>query len=141
MEKECHTGLLFPFLTEDVLSLKNACVDPLGVAEQETMNELEERIPKFRPTHEQAFDYSENNSFNHKLDKEDFPPLESDHYVLRIIHCTRDWRLKRHYTPIIMSKVDFKSTYLQAIMRGCLSAQFIKMLCVFVHLLRCLPFG
>ena len=61
-------------------------VAPVGVATQETVNELGEMVPKYRPTHDQSFEFSPGTSINKLLIKDDLPPLFYSFCLLRILH-------------------------------------------------------
>ena len=139
--KEIKTGFQFPFLIEDIPKIKGSMVAPVGVASQETVNELGEIVPKYRPTHDQSFEFSPGTSVNKLLLKDDLPPLFYGFCLLRILHYIHALRLSDSTCPILISKVDFKSAYRRGTISSALAARSITILCGYALFLRCLPFG
>ena len=96
---------------------------------------------KKNPLHDQYFDCTPNNSVNHRLTKDDLPPLFYGFCLIRLIHFIHALRWADPSQPILISKADFKSAYRRGTMRGGLAAMCTTMLCGFALILRCLPFG
>ena len=105
------------------------------------INELGKWAPKHCPTYDQTFDYSNNNSVNHRFLKDELHLLAHSHCLLRIMHCINTLCLKLPETPTMMSKVDFKSAYHWWTMKWSPSSQSIAIICSFALLLSCLLLG
>ena len=121
--------------------MKDAVVVPCGMVTQWTVDSEGNRVPKYRPTHDQSFDYSEGNSINHRLLKDNLPELFYGFCLLRILHYVHVLRLAKPSKSIIISKIDVKSAYRRGTMSGDLAARSITIVCGFALLIRCLPFG
>ena len=86
VKKEFRIGFQFPFLPEDITKIKGTVVAACRMMVQWNIDEEGKKVPKHRLTHDQTFDYSEGNSINHRLIKENLPELFYSFFCFAL-HC------------------------------------------------------
>ena len=93
--------------------LPGAVIAPVGLADQLTINELGEIVPKQCLTHDQSYNVipSTCRSVNDRIQLEALTPCKYGHALLRFIHIIIAFRLRYPHEPILLTKVDLKSTY------------------------------
>ena len=98
---------------EVVLQLPRAVLAPLGLIEQDTINEFGEIVPKWRLTHDQSFNVIKqtSRSVNDRLITEDLTPCIYGKALHRHIHFVAGLRKRHPTTRILQTKVDWKSAY------------------------------
>ena len=95
--KEVTKGWIIPFPIEILYKMKNACVIPIGVVSQFTINEHGEKIKKLRLTHDCSWKSpSSSLSVNDRINEELLPPLQYGRCLLRILH---NIQYLRHKNP------------------------------------------
>jgi hypothetical protein len=100
ISEEISRGYALP-LTIDILpKIPNASLAPLGCHQQETINELGEKIPKYRMTHDQSFPGPSGHSVNNRVLKDKLPPCMYSYVLLRSIHYIVSLRLQHPTTKI-----------------------------------------
>ena len=115
-------------------------VAPYGIADQFSINELGEVIEKSRITHDQSFEFSEGNSVNARLIRDDFPELRYGCCLAQVIHYAYALRLIFPDKRILVAKVDLKSVHRRTHLCGSLAAMALTIVGAFALSLR-LPFG
>ena len=113
MEDVLH-GHSLPLLQSTAMQIPKASIAPLGLVEQETINEHGQIVTKFRMTHDQSFPGPSGHSVNNRVKVDELLPCMFGftlRCLLRYIVATR----KRHpNVPILMGKYDIKSAYRRA---------------------------
>ena len=112
IKKNVTHGYCLPFPLFMINYILDAIFSPLNIAEQKTINEREEIIPRKRLTHNQSMIYkSSNTSVNGRVIKDKLPPIMYGHALLRLIHYIVAWREKNTNKRTLLSKFDLKSAY------------------------------
>jgi hypothetical protein len=96
--------------------------------EQSTINELGERIPKHRMTHDQSFPGPSLLSVNLRVIKEQLPQCMYSFVLLRTLHYIIDIRTRYPSTPIYISKFDLDAAYRRCHLAGTTATE-----CLTVH--------
>jgi hypothetical protein len=104
-------GFSLPLPLDVLFKIPDASLAPLGCHKQDTINEIGEKIPKYRMTHDQSFPGPSGLSVNLRVIKESLPPIMYSFVLLRIIHYICNIRLRHPSTKIFICKVDLDSAY------------------------------
>ena len=123
-----------------MLKIKIYEVALVGVATQHAIDEHGHAVDKHRPVHDQSFYFSPGNSVNHRLIKENLPPLQHGFCFLRVLHHDHSLRLCHPNIYTMMSKVDIKLACRRGTMPAELPSKSITILCGMALFLCCLPF-
>jgi hypothetical protein len=93
--------------------LPRAVLAPLGLVEQDTINEFGEIVPKWQLTHDQSFNVIKqtSRSVNDRLITEDLTPCIYGKALHHHIHFVAGLRKRHPTTRILQMKVDWKSAY------------------------------
>ncbi len=86
ISEDIERGFALPLPIEVINLIPNASLAPLGCQVQETINELGERIPKYRMTHDQSFPGPSGNSVNIRVIKDKLPPCMYSFVLIRSLH-------------------------------------------------------
>jgi hypothetical protein len=109
---EISNGWCLPLLVEHAASIPGGMYAPMGIAEQATINDRGEFIPKDRQVHDQSFKQAfSNQSVNSLVDKESLAPCFYGHMLLRLIHSIVGCRMRNPHSRILISKADIDSAY------------------------------
>ena len=119
----------------------NGVLVPCGISDQDSINELGEIISKNRLTHDQSFDFSEKNSVNNRLIRDNLPELRYGSCLQHILHYIHALRFSNPHVPIVIGKIDFKSACRRQSMCGWLAAMTLTIVGSFALLSFRLPFG
>ena len=112
ISQEIERGWCLPLLPEHVSSIPKAWFAPMGVAEQNTINDRGEFIPKNRQTHDQSFVQAISKmSANGLVDKTKLEPCKYGHMASRLTHFIVGCRARNPNTRILISKADIDSAY------------------------------
>lgn len=109
--KEVNKGWMIPFPPDIIPKLKNACVIPIGVATQFTINEKNETIEKLRLTHDCSWEGPSSFSVNNRINEDLLPPLQYGRCLLRVLHNLQQMRYENPNKRILMAKHDLDSAY------------------------------
>ena len=109
--KEVSKGWMIPIPTEILPLLKNACVIPIGVTSQFTINERAETIQKLRLTHDCSWEGPSSFSINNRIDETKLAPLQYGRCILRVLHNLQHMRYKNPNKRILVFKHDLDSAY------------------------------
>jgi hypothetical protein len=110
--KEISNGWSLPLLVEHAALLPGAMYAPMGIAEQATINERGEFIPKDRQVHDQSFKQAfSHQSVNSLIDKDALAQCHYGHMLRRLIHSIVGCRMRNPSSKILISKADIDSAY------------------------------
>ena len=93
------------------LNIKHACIAPLGIAEQWSFNEKNQRIKKQRVTHDYSFPGPSGKSTNIRIPENLLEECTFGFCLLRILHSAHQMRFRHKNTRILSSKSDMDSAY------------------------------
>lgn len=110
-EKEVKKGWMIPFPSHIIPKLKEACVIPIGVAKQFSINEQNETIEKLRLTHDCSWEGPSSHSVNSRINEDLLPPLQYGRCLLRVLHNLQHLRYNNPNKRILMAKHDLDSAY------------------------------
>jgi hypothetical protein len=105
--------------------LKNASIAPLGLQKQDTINELGERVTKWRMTHDQTFPGESGLSVNRRTDMTALQPCMLGFALSRLLHYIVDLRSRHPTRPILIGKIDLKAAYRRAHLHPNTVAEFL----------------
>lgn len=91
--------------------IKNACVIPVGVVTQSSINKSGEQIKKMRLTHDCSWLGPSQNSVNSRIDENLLAPLQYGRCFYRVLHHIQNMRYRNQSTRILMAKHDLDSAY------------------------------
>ena len=110
--KEIEMGWSLPLLEEHAKELPGAWFAPMGIAEQTTINERGEFIPKNRQVHDQTFTQAiSGTSINAIVDKTKLEPCQYGFMASRMIHHIVGCRQRNPTKRILLTKADMDSAY------------------------------
>jgi hypothetical protein len=116
---DVERGFALPLPTKLLKLIPNASLAPLGCQEQEIINELGERIPKFRMIHDQSFPGPSSLSVNLRVIQEELPTCMYSYVLLKTIHYIVHLLHHHHLsTKIYISKFDLDSAYCHCHLSG-----------------------
>ena len=92
--------------------MKNGVVSPHGIDNQSSTNELVDIIEKNRLTNDKSFEFSEGNSINDMLERDNLPCLRCGKFLPQIMHCDHALRTYLSYEKIVDSKIELKSAHM-----------------------------
>ncbi len=102
---------MIPLTVDIVPKLKNACVIPVGVVSQSTVNELGETIEKMRLMHDCSWPDPSQCLVNNRINEELLAPLQYGRCFYRVLHHIQHMRFNNKSTRILMAKHDLDSAY------------------------------
>ena len=139
--KEVKYRWAIPIDPKCIKSIPHACVTPLGVATQWSINAENERIIKRRTTHDCTFPGPSGLSCNKRVISEDLVECTYGHAFTRFIHGIHAMRVRHPNHKIWINKTDMDAAY-RRIHANMLSAVLcITILNDIAYLLGRLPFG
>ena len=141
IQNDVEHGHQLPVPKDIIKKIKGIVVQPYGIENQFSVNELGERIEKDRLIHDQSFDFSENNSVNHRLILSNFFQLRYGHCLSQIIHCAHALRLREPRKRIVANKIDLKSACRRAHVSGSIAAMATTIVGALALISLRLPFG
>jgi antitoxin component of MazEF toxin-antitoxin module len=111
-------GFALPLPIELLHSIPNTSLAPLGCVEQESINELSKKTPKFPMTHDQSFPGPTGNSVNSRVQKENLQFCMYSFVLLRLLHFIIHLRHNHPKTKIFLSKFDLDAAYRRCHLSG-----------------------
>ena len=98
---------------EALPTIPNGVLAPLGIVEQDTINEYGEIVPKWRLTHDMSFNVipQTSRSVNNRVIPEELTPCRYGTALLRHIHYIVHLRLRHPTTRLLQTKCDCKAAY------------------------------
>ena len=109
LKEEVTHGWQLVLPPEAALEIPDAVLAPLGMANQNTINERGEIVPKSRLTHDQSFTFSSGQSVNKRLFTNDITPCMFGHAIRRHTHTIVGFRLRHPTERTFQTKADCKS--------------------------------
>ena len=82
-------GYGIPLMLEFIRNLKDSEVYPLGIQNQDTINEKGDIITKKRVTHDLSFNRKKGKSVNQRVREDELPEVIFGHLFLRYLHLIR----------------------------------------------------
>ena len=110
-DKEVSLGWQIPILPDSIKNIKGACVTPLGIATQWTINAKNERIVKERVTHDCTFPGPSGLSANIRVPDELLDPCIYGFALKRLSHEAHQMRYRHKTKRIISTKTDMDAAY------------------------------
>jgi hypothetical protein len=118
LEDEVQHGWQLVLPSRDVPKIPGTIVSPLGLVQQNTINENGETTVKWRLTHDQSFQFSSKTSVNSRVLKENLAQCMYGSALKRFLHAVVLYRRKFPSTPLLLAKFDLKSAYRRAHFSG-----------------------
>ena len=140
-DKEVKFNWAIPLSPQCIKSIPHACVTPLGVAVQWTIDADNNRILKRRTTHDCTFPGPSGASCNNRVIIEDLPPCSYGHALSRFLHGIHAMRHRHPTKRILMNKTDMDAAYRRIHTNASASVLCITVLNHIAYLLGRLPFG
>ena len=116
-------------------------IAPLGVQDQQSINELGEIIQKWRMTHDQTYPGPSGLSVNKRKIEEDLPPFLYGHALRRLIHLVVKMRTEHPSTRILIGKFDLKAAYRRAHLSAATALESMTILDDLLHVSLRMTFG
>ena len=110
-DKEVSLGWQIPILPNSIKDIKGACITPLGIATQWTINARNERILKERVTHDCTFPGPSGLSANIRVPDELLDPCIYGFALKRLSHEVHQMRYRHKAARIISTKTDMDAAY------------------------------
>ena len=139
--KEVKHGWMLPITLESVTKIKGAGVIPIGVAQQQSINEKGKRYTKFRTTHDASFPPPSEQSINDRLIKTTLYPCYYGHCLIRILHLIHRMRLEHPTIRILITKLDLDAAYRRIHVVARMASLAITIIKRIAYILLRLPFG
>ena len=111
VSKEVQKGWLLPVTIESLTKIKGLSLIPLGIANQDTIDEHGNRIPKKRVTHNASFLAPSGLLVNKMVIESQLQECIYSQCLRRIIHMMHQMRVNYKDKRIFMTKYDLDSAY------------------------------
>ena len=114
LAKDVLHGFSIPLPVAALHNIPNAAVQPLGLAQQWTLDENGKRLVKFRITQDLSFSSSKQEtpvSVNSRIDMDAYPEMIYGWCFPRILHYTVAMRLAYPTFRILIAKYDYSDAY------------------------------
>jgi hypothetical protein len=125
LDEEVKHGWQLVLPSRSITGIPGTIISPLGLVQQNTINELGETTVKWRLTHDQSFKFSSETSVNSRVLKDQLAQCMYGSALKRFIHAIVRYRLRFPDTPLLMAKFDLKSAYRRAHFSGSSALQSI----------------
>jgi hypothetical protein len=139
--KETTHQWAIPLTPECIMKIPGASVTPLGVAEQWTINEHNERIKKRRTTHDCSFQGPSGNSCNTRVIPELLDECHYGHALRRFLHGIHNIRSRHPQKTIWLNKTDMDAAYRRLHTNMTAAVTCITIIDDIGYLLNRVPFG
>jgi hypothetical protein len=90
---------------------RKTIVSPLGLVNQNTIDERGNTKTKWRLTNDQSFQFQSETSVNSRVRKEELAQCMYGMALRRFLHAIVQYRRRFPSTPLLMAKFDLKSAY------------------------------
>jgi hypothetical protein len=113
LEGEVEKGWQLPLPINTIGTIPHLLLGPLGLVKQMTIDERGNPKPKFRVTHDQSFQYQQDDipSVNQRVQRDKLSGSVYGFALSRFLHAIITLRLRLPHTAILLTKFDFKSAY------------------------------
>ena len=142
--KDVRHGFSIPLPVNSVSQIPQSAVQPLGLAQQWTLDEEGNRVVKFRMTQDLSFSSGEHEmptSVNGRIDMEAYPEMVYGWCFPRILHYIIALRLAYPLTRILIAKYDYSNAYRRIAHSAEAAAQTIAIHAGLAYLALRLTFG
>ena len=102
---------MIPLTIDFIPKLKNACVIPIGVVSQLSIDEKGNPKEKMRLTHDCSWLGSSENSVNGRINEELLAPLQYRRCLIRVLHHIQHMKFNNKSKRILMVKHDLDSAF------------------------------
>jgi len=109
--KEIKKGWLLPITVESILKIKSLSIIPLGIADQLTIDEFGNRVPKQRVTHDASFPAPSGISVNNTVIEGLLQDCIYGQCLRRILNSIHNMRYHHKDKRIYMTKYDMDAAY------------------------------
>ena len=109
--KDVEYGYAMVIPLEHVARIPGACIAPMNISPQYSINEYGEIIPKDRLTHDQSWKWGSGTSVNSRVKEETLSPCVFAHALRRFINKVVAMRNRYPEARIFCSKIDYKSAF------------------------------
>ena len=140
-DKEVKYSWALPITPDCIKLIPGACVTPLGVAVQWSIDAQNQRIQKRRTTHDCTFPGPSGNSCNHRVIKELLDECQYGHAFKRFLHGIHNMRRRHPSNIIFMNKTDMDAAYRRIHTNMQAAVTCITIIDTLAYLLVRLPFG
>jgi hypothetical protein len=111
LREEVEHGWQLVLPCSSIPSIPGAVVSPLGLVDQNTIDERGQPKKKWRITHDQSFKFKSKTSVNSRVRKEKLALCMYGSALRRFIQSIVHYRRRFPNTPLLMAKFDLKSAY------------------------------
>jgi hypothetical protein len=125
LDDEVKHGWQLVLPSRQVSRIPGTIVSPLGLVQQNSINEHGETIVKWRLTHDQSFQFASETSVNSRVIKDQLAQCMYGSALKRFLHAIVKYRGRFPNTPLLMAKFDLKSAYRRAHFSGISALQSI----------------
>ena len=140
-EKEVRKGWTIPVTLDSIKKIRNLFIIPLGVAEQYSIDESGNRIPKKRITHDASFPSPSGDSVNTRTIDTLLQQCIYGQCLRRVIHSIHRLRQAHPSTKILLSKYDLDAAYRRLHVRPEQALQCVTIVKETAYIPLRLPFG
>ena len=144
LTKDVTHGFAIPIPTATVRKIPNAAVQPLGLAQQWTLDEKGNRVIKYRMTQDLSFTSDRNaphRSINSRIDMTAYPEMIYGWCLPRILHYIVALRLAYPDLIIFICKYDYSDAYRRVAHSASAAAQTISIHALLAYISLRLTFG
>ncbi|EJK57340.1 hypothetical protein THAOC_22625 [Thalassiosira oceanica] len=127
MRTDVENGYAVPITAEGVRRLKDAEVYPVGLQDQNTIDERGNVIPKKRVTHDLSHNRKTGESVNQRVDMTQLKPAMYGHAMSRVLHLIHHIRRRHPGKRILCNKFDIDKAYRRLHTRASTAAKCIAM--------------
>ena len=139
--KEVERGWMLPTTIESVNKIKGACVIPVGVATQFTIDEKGNRKFKRRTTHDASFPPPSEQSINNRMFRELLTNCFYGYCMIRLLHAIHIMRWTCPNLRILICKLDLDAAYRRLHVLAAMAVLTITIIRKIAYILLRLPFG
>ena len=141
LSKDVVHGFSMVIPIELVPLIPNAMVQPVGLAQQWTLDEKGTRVVKYRITQDLSYSETKEVSINSRIDMEQYPEMVYGWALPRIIHFIVALRLARPSRTIFIAKYDYSDAYRRMAHSALAVAQTITTCLTFAYVYFRMTFG
>ena len=127
MRTDVANGYAVPLTPRGVRSLKDAEVYPVGLQDQQTIDDKGNIIPKKRVTHDLSHNRKSGESVNQWVDMSQLKPAQYGHAMSRVLHLIHHIRRRHPGKRILCNKFDIDKAYRRLHTRASTAAKCIAM--------------
>ena len=142
LAKDVSHGFAFAIDADKIPLIKDAMVQPAGLALQYGMKADGSRFPKKRLTHDLSFSITQkDSSVNSRVDMSSYPEMVYGWCLTRVIHFLVTLRASHPGQPIFLAKFDYSDAYRRVSHAGSAAAKTILVVSTVAYIMLRLSFG